>query len=726
MADKYCDHGAYTSAAITGSISGTTLTVSAVSSGVVCVGARVNLPGALDGTSISAAGTGAGGTGTYTVSRSQTLGSVSGTTDAGYPWATPTWGSAQEGDGTASGAATSATVSIDLSSATAGAGDTISILGATLTCVASGASTNQFNAATGATLVSNLVTAINRTTNTVTVTAQAAGWTTPKLQDAVFARVGSPTTTLEIMTRAGSATYNSGTVAQSGIAGVTGPWTFSGGAGGAWGYLVNPTYTSAGGLIWPSGQAFSTYGVWVQTKPLAGAVAAGDDVHMRAKRAVCMFYNQNPGIVLRSAGTEGNPVRFIADNGTVWADTNPILDVLAHYWVNSGAFAFSMAANNSEHHELLGQYNSNGTRSLRLRNIEADSGFNLVVRICGPTLLKTFDIDAPGGRSVRIDNSSSFTDYYTKSMVVDGRVACPLNNNPFVVNNNGVWSNQSFVGVEFDATGTTAPTTGGVVTMGQAGYPSDYEYIGCKFTGFVTGSELTAFTAVTQGHVIFDGCTFDGVTKRGPYIATGTQIQQHDARHRCVSLVSRSGLRDFMQDSPFGLVEWNSQQSQPTCSALLDDGATPWSIKALPTVNAAAMSALNPLRLPRLSKINSLADGARTLTLQFVAESTIAPTLATVSMSVHYEQTDGTIAVIDTYRNPDATLTASTATWTNESGGYVTFQNGGTVNHSKWKLEIETPTAIKTGSEIGVEVSVRKTSASSTKTYFFDPEIGVA
>ena len=52
--------------------------------------------------------------------------------------------------------------------------------------------------------------------------------------DAVFARIGSPTTTLQIMTRAGSAQYNTSQVTTSGLTGGTfGPYTFSGGDGGA-------------------------------------------------------------------------------------------------------------------------------------------------------------------------------------------------------------------------------------------------------------------------------------------------------------------------------------------------------------------------------------------------------------------------------------------------------------------------------------------------------------
>lgn len=68
-------------AAFTGSISTTTLTVSAVSSGTLNVGDEVRGGTVAAGTQITAFGTGTGGTGTYTISTSQTVASTSLTTN---------------------------------------------------------------------------------------------------------------------------------------------------------------------------------------------------------------------------------------------------------------------------------------------------------------------------------------------------------------------------------------------------------------------------------------------------------------------------------------------------------------------------------------------------------------------------------------------------------------------------------------------------------------------
>jgi hypothetical protein len=63
-------------AIVTGDISGTTLTVSAVTSGTLKIGQTIEGTGVTDGTIIKAFGTGSGGAGTYTVSASQTVSST--------------------------------------------------------------------------------------------------------------------------------------------------------------------------------------------------------------------------------------------------------------------------------------------------------------------------------------------------------------------------------------------------------------------------------------------------------------------------------------------------------------------------------------------------------------------------------------------------------------------------------------------------------------------------
>jgi hypothetical protein len=71
-------------AEFTASISGTTMTVSAVASGTIKVGVGISGSGVTAGTTITALGTGSGGVGTYTVSASQTVSSTT-ITSTGFP-----------------------------------------------------------------------------------------------------------------------------------------------------------------------------------------------------------------------------------------------------------------------------------------------------------------------------------------------------------------------------------------------------------------------------------------------------------------------------------------------------------------------------------------------------------------------------------------------------------------------------------------------------------------
>lgn len=75
-------HFGPTATSVTGSISGTTLTVTAVSTGTLFLNQIITGSGITAGTTITAFGTGSGGTGTYTVSISQTVASTTITGNA--------------------------------------------------------------------------------------------------------------------------------------------------------------------------------------------------------------------------------------------------------------------------------------------------------------------------------------------------------------------------------------------------------------------------------------------------------------------------------------------------------------------------------------------------------------------------------------------------------------------------------------------------------------------
>jgi hypothetical protein len=135
-----------------------------------------------------------------------------------------------------------------------------------------------------------------------------------------------------------------------------------------------------------------------------------------------------------------------------------------------------------------------------------------------------------------------------------------------------------------------------------------------------------------------------------------------------------------------------------------------------------------PFELPRVTKINSLADGVRTLSLELAIEDSLlaaANRRDRIAMTVSYTQVDGSTRTISSFDYAGSALDASSAVWSSESAGKVIF-NPGAIAHTKRKLTVTTPTAIKAGTEIGVVVGFHFSGTTTMQTIFVDPEITVS
>lgn len=55
----------------------------------------------------------------------------------------------------------------------------------------------------------------------------------------------------------------------------------------------------------------------------------------------------------------------------------------------------------------------------------------------------------------------------------------------------------------------------------------------------------------------------------------------------------------------------------------------------------------------------------------------------------------------------------------------MTYVDGATQYHDKYKFSVTTPTAIATGTEIGIVIRCHTYVADTTKGFFIDPEIQV-
>ena len=255
----------------------------------------------------------------------------------------PTWGSCQEGDGTALTAGTSAISSFVINSIATAGSSTISVFGVTLTAVASGASATQFNVGATTTLqADNIATAINVATGLIN---SSYANTTHQLRNVVYARgpaLGAPANTVEIMTRVGTAKWNGLSVLSAANFTVSPTITQpTGGVGGCFGYLFNGNTT-----IWPSNVAPNSYGCMFNGSglgPLSGnPINAGDTVIIRGNGQVILLRTSGGYGVLSTVEPD-----YIIDDGSYWTgDTQGTLTIRATV-ANTFTYQFGNALNKS-------------------------------------------------------------------------------------------------------------------------------------------------------------------------------------------------------------------------------------------------------------------------------------------------------------------------------------------------------------------------------------------
>lgn len=731
MTDKYVDHGAYGDAVVTGSISGTTLTVTAVTSGKLGVGSTLTTVGGLtNDTYISALGTGLGGAGTYTVNNSQTVASTTITGKYAHPLNIPlAWGVPQEGDGSASTPATaSATVSIDMSTWVFTSGSsTFSVMGCTALTVGAGANsaTNAQYSATLTTMIDNMATAINLAT--ATIVNRPSNWFAHKVRDAVYARRSG--NSLELMTRSGSASWNS-LVAMT-FASVTNSSSasWSGGSGGCWGYLFHHRQLT----MWPSAIANPNYGVigGGSMAPLAGYAAPGDVIHMRTGKEIAFRITTGTTCSTSFNGTASAEVEYRVDAlQTVWtADpANSIIKLTRpETGYSPGALSLSMGrATIGGFVFLNAPRTADGSRSFVMEvgyTAAGSDGFNLSgsadyrQRIKGVAMLsKVSGIHDP---LLMQQGTGGGTTVFEDCRLDCRRVAAASVVGTFYSNTP---VNMEFHGVEFNGT-TGASAHTGIFNANQLQMGIVAQ--NCTFVGFVSGSKLMQPTpAYFDFNFAFLGAQLGNVDLRGPVMG-GAGYQNRRGLFGLVVEASDPN-RDFVCDQWQGFTEWNSKRSMPTANARLHDDVTPWSLHVVPAQNGTNILAAIPYLGPTLSKLNELADGARTVTAHIAIADTLAWTRREIEMVVTYIDTTGVQRTETTYDVAGSALAASTLTWSAESGGKVSFVDGGTVLHDKYKLELTTAYAIKTKSIITIQFKFRSTVTNTTQGVFIDPEVAVA
>lgn len=722
MADKYCQHHLYAeSASFTASLSGTTLTVSAVSSGRLNIGSIISCAGFTNPSPvvITGLGTGSGLTGTYTVSHNAN-GSVSSsamTATGALPFTVPVWGAAQDGDGEAIGAATPATAEVVFSGVPSSGA--IAVLGVTLSVSWSASADNCANL---------LAAAINA--STATAAGPASFTAKSQVRNHVYARGpanGAPAGTCQIMTRQGSASHNGLIAVTHTLNNVSsaGTITFSGGASGAWGWIAS------GSTMWPSGIAVGTYGLFCTTR-FCGTLNGGDVVHIRRGARVYVPGGTAMIMQLPACGSANSRVVFRIDEGVKWP-TDPADEyvlIARHLSASSSAGLGFGASASTQYIDIEGTRRSDDDYSLRIYDVD---GIGRVLQ--APGVYQVIGADFYSKDKTTLDGyGASLTGAndgwrFTRSRF---RRQAQTTNETFLVSPAGSGRcHLVCTDVIFDCGSPTAPQLGEIDWLNSNSYQCTLELNGCRFVGYLPGSKLfkgnVTYSSAVRA-VLGRNCDLGNISVLGPNfvsVAGGPDSRRNVPNG--VYLTSQVGGQDFLLDTPYGMAAWLSNRSFPTLDGRLRDGVTPWSLQIVPSVVAGNLSHSRPFETPRFAKINTLPTGVRTITVEFGLEQSLAWTSADISIAVEYEDANG-IVCIDSLDVTGSALVTSTAPWTNASGGQFTYSDSGDVFFNKYKISLTTPTAILGADapdgierEIGVVVRVHRSVADTTKMLFVDP-----
>jgi len=612
---------------------------------------------------------------------------------------------AEDGNGAGKTAATMATLVITFTGIPAADG-AITVAGITFTAKASGATGNQFNAVTdAATCATNFKNAINAsTTNAIKPTGAIAA--TAPLRNVVNATSSAGVVT--IYTRCAGSEWNSVTETITLTnATITAQW--AGGADGAWGYFFNPS-----AIAFPTSQAARAYGVFSDARPYVGGLVAGDKIIVRSAKTINDSNNSDITCASLSIGTKAAPIRIVIDDGTEWpADgSTPVFTI---NWTYSSNRRFGDATGN-RYYVLAAKKYSETSFGFYLNCINSGGSVGLIVAQ-SRELVGCFINSAA---ALKISNGSVYAAADADmALIRESKLQTPANltfDYPTGSSTYG-WS-LSLSEVEFSNLGNTVSNAALFQSGATQATRINLYLDSCKFTNFIGGSIGSAITTGSF-QCYFRNCDFGNIGILGPVSMSGVNSV-------CASS-SQFGSRDFFINTIFGFVEWTSNRSMPTCNARLLDGTTPWAIHVIPTTTAGNNSRFQWVETPRISKINSLASGVRTLTVELAIHDALSWNKSHICAVIDYIDTSGVRQVVDGYDFDGGALTTSTATWSAETAGKVTYvDNSLTQSHNKYKFSITTPTAIEAGTDIGFVIRVHSTVAASTYGVFVDPEIQVA
>ena len=653
----------------------------------------------------------------------------------------------EDGNGKATGPASMATLEVTFTGVPA-AGGSITIAGVTFTAVASGATGNQFNAATdAATCATNLRNAINAsTTNVVNPTMASC-----PLRNAVNATSSGGVVT--VYTRICGSEWNSVTEAETLTnASITAQW--AGGADGAFGYFINMA-----AVAWPTSVSAGAYGAFVAT--YLGQPAAGDTVHIRTKRSGAdvkiTWANAGVSATARAVGVHTAPLTFLADNGVKWAG-------------DAGVFIISVDGSNNSTRRMMTPVTGASFKQIwaGVRLTETTCNWRHEITGVPQTSNFVYHVGCPagaGGGAVRIqgmqfcgadggpiNNTNASYAYLQVRAALSSAVPvepASLELADVIVQSKGqasplVLTDSTSYGGQirmedclFDHTGLTV-ASGSAMVANYQGDAARYEAVRCRWAGFPAVSNLSGFqnwgSANQEGTFFLKDCEFTNIklcggTANGGMLGS-SELATTSGKNaldllRSITVVSSLGNRPFVYENARRSFAWIDSAAPKIATTLLPDGATAFSVRTAVTTEVGTVSRYRHVRFPRIAIENPNADGTRSLTIRILVDTNIvtalgrAPRNDEIWFDITYVGTDGRAKLASsacTLTGTPVALDAGTgADWTAVSYDV----NGVTHNYTPYQVTVALASC-EGLSEIGVEMVQGLQSNSTDNLIFLD------
>lgn len=662
----------------------------------------------------------------------------------------------QEGDGLTNGldvAPAVAMATMDFAATTAMAGAAFGVQGATLVCVASGATSTQFNAAAGMTLATNLAAAINAATVAPTT---ANGNISPYLRAFVWASASG--TVLTVYTRIASSLLNTASNASAVLTcGALANWTsapanasFVGGVSGPWSMFFNAAAMTA--AVSAAVSSAGTYGGVVAT--VMGLPASGDVAHVRTGRAsanirVLGIGPTSMALVTRVIGTPDQPFEIRFDNGVIWpgvanngifevamdsAGGGPSITLGGYTWwhgqMQSGVLATSSSQMNSRLSATfyntagwLGTFNIPSTMGVRHSIVEglevSDTGGGTAT--FGGWVIAT-GIPGSGG---------PYTDSLRPPRLVNSRINVSRSGQASFSTNVIYGLTIDLVDVHM-AYGGAVTYTAALTGAGSVASPINIRMIRPKFSGGAGGHHT--LMSLLPGMQVPCSLVIEDPVDMGQFLpgdsaasicgrvlgASGTTGGQD------LSLLQAIGNSEtqYLLDTPRKLIEWRPAGFPTTSKSTLADG-TPYVMRFSTPHTGLTTGIVTPMSPQRgMLQIveNTLGAGNRTLTQHILIDSmyggsAYTPTDAVWWIEGTYVATDGSTKVFST-RGTGMALTADTQTWS--ALAFAPFA-GASRNYSRWKFTVAL-TAVKASSVVKCSLMCGTQPLTMSEWCFIDPQ----